>query len=171
MKVKKILVTGTFNSGKTQFVREASDIEIVTTERCITESIDARVKAETTVAMDYGQVKVGNWLLHLFGTPGQARFEFMWDILAHDIDAFILLVDSEDRGSLMEAVRIMRILRKRAKVPYLVAANKQDGNRALSPAEIAHLLKVDKSVPVVSCIARDNQSVRRVLERTVALLS
>ena len=171
MKSRKILVTGTFNSGKTQFVREASDIEIVTTERCITESIGARVKEETTVAMDYGQVKVGDWLLHLFGTPGQARFEFMWDILARDIDAFILLVDSEDRGSLMEAVRIMRILRKRSKVPYLVAANKQDGNRALSPTEIARLLKLGESVPVVSCIARDSQSVRRVLECTIKLLS
>ncbi|MEA3308772.1 MAG: ADP-ribosylation factor-like protein [Chloroflexota bacterium] len=171
MEAKKILVTGTFNSGKTQFVREASDIDIVTTERRITEPQDAQVKEETTVAMDYGQVRVGKRLLHLYGTPGQARFEFMWEILARDMDAFILLVDSEDRGSLIEVIHIMRVLRKRSKVPYLIAANKQDRRKALSPTEIARLLKVGKSVPVVSCIARDGQSVRRVLERTIELLT
>ncbi len=167
----KVVVTGTFNSGKTAFVRTASDIEIVTTERHITDPEDARVKAETTVAMDYGQATVEGVLMHLYGTPGQDRFDFMWHILSNDVSAFILIIDSQDRASFMDAVRMIRELRRKAQAPYLVAANKQDGRRALSPEEIASALNLPDSVPVVSCVASDPKSVERVLKETLELLS
>lgn len=169
MHTYKVVVTGPFNAGKTEFVRTASDIEIVTTERQISDAA-AEVKAETTVALDYGHVKVGDALVHLYGTPGQARFEFMWEILSRDTDAFVLLVDSEERGSLMEAMQMIRLMRKNAKVPYLVAANKQDGKMPMTPQEIAKLLKLPASVPVLPCVARDRGSVLRVLEKVVTLL-
>ena len=171
MKAYKIVVTGPFNAGKTAFVRTASDIAIVSTEQRITNELASGDKTQTTVALDYGHAKVGNVLLHLYGTPGQERFEFMWGILSHKTDAFILLVDSEDRGSLMDAVRMLRLMRKGKRVPYLVAANKQDGRTALSPEKIARLLKLPASVPVVSCVAHDTRSVRRVLKRTVGILA
>ncbi|MGC9397506.1 MAG: GTP-binding protein [Anaerolineae bacterium] len=171
MKAKKILVTGTFNSGKTLFVQTASEIPIVTTERRISEAQLAKVKEETTVAMDYGQVHIDDTLLHLYGTPGQNRFDFMWSILARDADAFVLVVDSRDRGSWMEAVQILRTLRKQERVPFVVAANKQDGRRAMSPAEIARALDLPSSVPVVSCVARDEASVRNVLQEALNLIS
>ena len=39
-------------------------------------------KAGTTVAMDYGVMHLDDGeKIHLYGTPGQARFDFMWDIL------------------------------------------------------------------------------------------
>ncbi len=171
MQTKKILVTGAFNSGKTMFVRTASEIEIVTTERRITEAEDAKVKDETTVAMDYGQVRLDDTLMHLYGTPGQDRFDFMWSILAQDADAFVLVVDSGDRGSWMEAVQIIRTLRKQVQVPFLVAANKQDGRKAISPEKVAKALDLPDSVPVVSCVAQEEASVRAVLRETLALIS
>lgn len=171
MKICKVLVTGTFNSGKTAFVETASDIDIVTTERAITDPEDAKVKDETTVALDYGQTRVGDVLVHLYGTPGQDRFDFMWSILSSDMDAFILILDSEDRTSWMEAIRILRLLRKKHRVPFLVAANKQDGRKAASPSEIAQALSLPEDVPVVSCVAHDADSVQEVLWKTVTLLS
>ena len=68
----KIIVTGPFNSGKTAFISTISDIAVVTTERKITTE-DRGIKAETTVAMDYGRVELDGKVLHLNGTPGQAR--------------------------------------------------------------------------------------------------
>ncbi len=170
MKAYKIVVTGAFNAGKTAFVRAASDIDIVTTERRITHAQTAKIKAETTVALDYGQVKVNGALLHLYGTPGQSRFDFMWEILSGDTDAFVLVVDSVDRGSLMEGLQIVRMLRKRSLTPYLIAANKQDHARALVAAEIKRLLKVPAEVPVVPCVAHDAESVHQVLQHLVQLL-
>ncbi|MBN1488265.1 MAG: ATP/GTP-binding protein [Anaerolineae bacterium] len=170
MKSYKAIVTGPFNAGKTSFVRAASDIEIVTTERRITDPGMANVKEETTVAMDYGQRRVGDVMLHLYGTPGQARFEFMWDILSREMDLFILIVDSNDRGSFMDAVQILRLFRKQANVPYFVVANKQDGESVMSVADIAKLLKLPESVSVITCVAHEPDSVTSALEKIVAQL-
>ena len=79
--VYKVIVTGPFNAGKTAFVSTISDIAVVTTEKKITTE-DRGIKNETTVAMDYGRAEIDDKVLHLSGTPGQTRFNFMWDILA-----------------------------------------------------------------------------------------
>ena len=160
----KVVVTGPFNAGKTEFIRSISDIPIVSTEKPISNHFKS-VKDETTVAMDYGQVKLDDDMLHLYGTPGQPRFDFMWDILAAEMDAFILLVDSNDRGTFGDARRLIRTFRRKAKVPYLVVANKQDGDKALSPARVASALKLGSDTPVLPCVGIDKKSVRQVLER------
>ncbi len=170
MKQCKVIVTGAFNAGKTEFVRQASEIEIVTTERRITDPQTAGVKEETTVAMDYGQARINKVLVHLYGTPGQSRFEFMWDILSREMDAFVLLVDSTDQASFMDAIQLIRLLRKKGKTPYLVAANKQDLPAALPPDEIKQLLGLTDSVPVVPCVAPDVKSVQAVLRAVLEIL-
>jgi len=171
VKAYKIVVTGPFNAGKTAFIRTISDIDMVTTERRISDAqIATTVKSETTVAMDYGQKRLGDTLLHLYGTPGQARFEFMWSILAKEMDAFVLLVDSTDRASLMDAKQVIRQFRKQAKVPYVVAANKQDHAVALPPSDIQRLLSLSDNVAVLPCVAQNKASVLKVLERVRQLL-
>ena len=69
----KMVVTGPFSAGKTQFIRTISEIDVVSTERKL--SADAeRIKEQTTVAMDFGRISIDDDLvLYLFGTPGQRR--------------------------------------------------------------------------------------------------
>jgi hypothetical protein len=171
MQSYKVVITGPFNAGKTVFIKTASDIDIVTTERKITDPSLSGVKKETTVAMDYGQKRMDQVVFHLHGTPGQERFEFMWKILAREMNAFILLVDSADKGSLMDAKQIMRLFLKQSKVPYLVVANKQDLRGAMAPKKIANLLALPKDVPVVPCVAQDPASVDQVFVIVRQLLS
>jgi small GTP-binding protein len=167
--VYKVLVTGPFNVGKTEFIRTISDIPIVSTERRMTDHF-ASTKDETTVAMDYGQVRLASTVFHLYGTPGQPRFDFMWDILAKEMQAFILLVDSCDHGSFMQAKKLIRVFRRKGRVPYLVAANMQDKEKALSPEGIGKRLGLDEKIPIVPCVATDKASVRNVLEELKALI-
>jgi len=162
-RVYKVLVTGPFNAGKTEFTRTISDIPIVTTERRISDQLQS-VKDETTVAMDYGQFRLDGDLFHLHGTPGQPRFDFMWDILSKEMDAFIVLVDSQDREGLLKAKRLIRLFRRKGRVPYLVAANKQDLDSALSVEAIGKALGLDEKTPLVPCVATDRDSVASVLE-------
>jgi small GTP-binding protein len=159
----KVVVTGPFNVGKTEFVRSISDIPIVSTERRITDQLRA-TKEETTVAMDYGQVRLGDDMFHLYGTPGQPRFDFMWDILAKEMDAFLVLVDSGDRETFLQAKRLLRIFSGRDRVPCMVVANKQDRDNALPVEKITRALGLEGKTPVVPCIATDKSSVRKVLE-------
>jgi signal recognition particle receptor subunit beta len=165
----KVLVTGPFNAGKTEFVRAVSDIPIVTTEKRITDSY-AATKDETTVAMDYGQVRLGEDLLHLYGTPGQPRFDFMWDILSREMHAFILLVDSCDREGFLVARQLLRTFRRKGPVPYLVAANKQDLDHALSVEEISKRLGLNGDIPVTPCVATDRKSALNVLKELQTLI-
>ncbi len=165
----KIVVTGPFNVGKTEFVRAGSDIPIVSTERRITDHL-ASTKEETTVAMDYGHVRLNDDMFHLYGTPGQPRFDFMWDILSTEMHAFILLVDSSDRQSLLPAKQLLRVFGRKSRVPCLVVANKQDEVNALSVEEIAKRLGLDAKTRVVPCNATDRDSVRKVLEELQSLV-
>ncbi len=165
----KIVVTGSFNVGKTEFVRTGSDIPIVSTERRITDHL-ASTKEETTVAMDYGHVRLDDDMFHLYGTPGQPRFDFMWDILSTEMHAFLLLVDSSDRQSLLPTKQLLRVFSRKGHVPCLVVANKQDKANALSVEEIAKRLGLDEKTRVVPCIATDKGSVRKVLEELQALV-
>ncbi|HEY72781.1 MAG: GTP-binding protein [Chloroflexi bacterium] len=163
MGTTKVVITGPFNAGKTEFIRTISDIPIVSTERAISDHLKS-VKDETTVAMDYGHVKINGDVFHLYGTPGQPRFDFMWDILSKEMQAFVLMVDSCDRGTFSQARRLIRIFRRKARVPYLVVANKQDGRKALSVQKVRDALKLDSDISVLPCIATDKNSVRNVLE-------
>jgi len=172
VKSYKIVITGPFNAGKTAFIRTVSDIDMVTTERRISDpQVATATKSETTVALDYGQKRLGDTLLHLYGTPGQARFEFMWPILAKEMDAFVVLVDSTDRTSFMDVKQVIRLFGKQAKVPYVVAANKQDRAVALPPAEVQRLLSLSAKVAVLPCVAQDKASVLSVLEHVRQLLA
>jgi len=168
-RVYKVLVTGPFNAGKTEFTRTISDIPIVTTERPISDHFKS-VKDETTVAMDYGQFRLDSDLFHLYGTPGQPRFDFMWDVLSKEMDAFVLLVDSHDRQGLVQAKRLIRTFRRKSRVPYLVVANKQDMENALPVEAIGKVLGLDEKTPVIPCVATDRASVRSALEALRRLL-
>ncbi|MFQ6100463.1 MAG: ATP/GTP-binding protein [Anaerolineae bacterium] len=167
--IYKVVVTGPFSAGKTEFIQTISDTPIVSTEKPISDHFKS-IKDETTVAMDYGQVRLGSDLFHLYGTPGQPRFDFMWDILSKEMHAFILLVDSCDRGTFPQARRLIRIFRRKGQVPYLVVASKQDGDNPLSAQEMGKALGLESSVPVVPCVAIDKASVRNVLGELKALI-
>ena len=66
--IPKILVTGPYHAGKTSFVRTASYKSVSVNRKGL------EGKNETTVALDFGHVKLGGFLVELFGTPGQQRF-------------------------------------------------------------------------------------------------
>jgi small GTP-binding protein len=165
----KIIVTGPFNSGKTVFVSTISDIAVVTTEKKITTE-DRGIKNETTVAMDYGRVEIEGRILHLSGTPGQVRFNFMWDILAKEMDAFIVLVDSTDRLSFPDAGELIDIFSNIHSVPYLVAANKIDLPGSASLDEVRRGINAGPDITVVPCVAIQRASVRRVLLQVIELI-
>lgn len=165
----KVIVTGPFNSGKTAFIGTISDIEVVTTERKITTE-DRGIKAETTVAMDYGRVELDGKVLHLNGTPGQARFDFMWEILAREMNGFIVLVDATDPPSFPDAADLIQLFSGLHDVPYLVVANKTDMDGAVSLAEVRRRMNTGDNVTIMPCVALEKSSVRQVLLQIIELI-
>jgi small GTP-binding protein len=163
MQTVKMVITGPFSAGKTEFIRSISEIDVVSTERKISDAT-SRVKKETTVAMDFGRISVDeNLVLYLFGTPGQKRFDFMWEILSEGMLGFVVLVDSVRPETFREARRILDIFRNYASTPYVVAANKQDLEDAWPPEDLRIALKISPGIKLLPCVATDKESVKNVL--------
>lgn len=165
----KIVVTGPFNSGKTEFIKTISDIEVVSTERKITTE-DRGIKAETTVAMDYGRTKLNDDTLYFYGTPGQTRFSFMWEILASEMNGFIVLVDSTDKPSFPEAAELIEQFTSFIKVPYLIVANKTDLDGSASLTDVRRGTKASSEITVMPCVALQKTSVRQVMLQMIEIL-
>jgi small GTP-binding protein len=163
MQTVKMVVTGPFNAGKTAFIQSVSEIDVVATERKITSEIE-KIKETTTVAMDFGRITVDDDLvLYLFGTPGQKRFDFMWEILSEGMLGFIVLVDSTRPETFREARSILQTFRAYAPTPYVVAANKQDISDAWELEDMRLALRLDPKIKLLPCVARKKESVKTVL--------
>ena len=90
----KIIFTGPVGAGKTTAIHSISDLPPIKTDAAASDMAKSK-KAATTVAMDYGVMNLpGGEKIHLYGTPGQERFDFMWDILVTGGIGLILLLDN-----------------------------------------------------------------------------
>jgi small GTP-binding protein len=163
MQTVKMVVTGPFNAGKTAFIKSVSEIDVVATERKISAEAE-KVKDTTTVAMDFGRITVDDDLvLYMFGTPGQKRFDFMWEILSEGMLGFIVMVDSTRPETFREARSILQTFRAYAPTPYVVAANKQDMNDAWELNDIRLALRLDPKIKLLPCVAQKKDTVKAVL--------
>ena len=89
----KIVFTGPMGAGKTTAIRAISDAPPVSTEVANTDRA-TNAKPTTTVALDYGQLLLEDGTaVSLYGTPGQERFSFMWEILCRGSLGVVLLLD------------------------------------------------------------------------------
>ena len=135
--IKKIVIAGTVGAGKTTLVETISDIETVKTERQ-TSDRNKSIKSLTTVGMDFGRCKVNNNLtLHLYGTPGQSRFNFMWDVLITKADAYILLIPAHRPDDLPEVNKILNFINSKVEIPMIFGITHTDCSGALSINRIA----------------------------------
>jgi uncharacterized protein len=136
MNTLRVVVTGAPGAGKSSFVQAISENNAVDTDRTATDET-SQIKQTTTVAMDYGHLSIGHKLhLHLYGTPGQSRFDFMWDFLIRRADAYILLVAAHRPHDFARAKEIMAFMNERSNIPMIVGVTHLDCPRAYSLDQI-----------------------------------
>lgn len=133
----RLVVTGPVGAGKSTFIRSVSEIEVVDTDRRATDETTL-MKKRTTVAFDFGRLQFGpDMALHLYGTPGQARFDFMWDILIRKAHAYILLVAAHRPSEFRYARRILNFMDQRAKIPIVIGITHIDCADAWNEENVA----------------------------------
>ena len=163
MQTVKMVVTGPFNAGKTEYIQTVSEIDVVSTEKKISSEAE-KIKSATTVAMDFGRITVDDDLvLYLFGTPGQKRFDFMWEIVSEGMLGFIVMVDSTRPETFREARSILETFRAYAPTPYIVAANKQDLEDAWEVDDMRIALRLDPAIKLLPTVSIDKESVKNTL--------
>jgi len=160
--IAKILVTGPFGSGKTTLIKHVSDEQFSGKDVETTDEL-AQYKGMTTVGMDFGIIHVDEGLdVHLFGTPGQARFNFMWKILSKGALGGIFLVDTASERALAEAEQMIKVWSDLPGFPVIVGATKQDAPGAISLEELSQRLNLGET-PVFAVDAREREDNRMLV--------
>ncbi len=165
--IKRVVVTGTVGVGKTTLIRSISDIKTVDTERKATDETKL-LKPNTTVSMHFGRIQMNNsTIVHLFGTPGQLRFDFMWDLLISRANACILLVSANRPHESDRTRQIIDFINKRVQIPMVVGMTHADFPGALNAERIARNIgygHVSNRPPFVTVNPTQPISIKKLLQ-------
>jgi uncharacterized protein len=168
----KIVFTGPMGAGKTTAIRALSDAPPVSTEVRNTDQ-RAYAKESTTVALDYGELALEDGsVVRLYGTPGQARFGFMWSIIARGALGVILLIDASSRTAAADLKTFIEAFKNTTPdQPFVIGVGRlpQDDSSRLD--ELAHYVEQAGLVaPVFAVDVRQREDVLLLLETLLCIL-
>jgi len=149
--IPKILITGAFFAGKSTFLHALSTQTV---------SID---RIGTTIAIERCHVEYKGFSADIFGTSGQERFTPIIKLLSGESMGVFLILDSSNPQDFIHAKEILQITKSYG-LPYIVIANKQDLQEALTPEEIRKHLDLGKDIPVVPAVAKDKIGIFEAFE-------
>lgn len=121
----QLVFIGSFGVGKTTAVQSLSDIEVVSMEATANIEYNASMKDKTTttIGFDYGECLLDdNETISLYGIPGQARFENVWDVLLPRCSGVVLWVFANQGNALSDCERWLKILRQKNAIHKLAVA-------------------------------------------------
>jgi small GTP-binding protein len=161
----KIIFTGPVGVGKTTAIAALSDDPPVQTDASASDMTAVR-KGYTTVAMDYGVIRLDeNTKVHLYGTPGQERFDFMWGILSKGSMGLILLLDNTRANPLKDLKFFLDSFRDLLQdAPVVVGVTKMDlRNQPGVDVYQQYLAQHGLNVPVFEVDARNEDDVKQLV--------
>lgn len=162
MEIMRLVITGPVGAGKSTFIRSISEIDPVDTDRSATDET-LLIKQKTTVAFDFGRLQfTPDMALHLYGTPGQSRFDFMWDILIEKAHAYMILVAAHRPHEFRYARRIINFMNQRVNIPMIIGLSHTDCPGAWFPENMAIALGYSHErncPPIIAVNPTDTESV------------
>lgn len=162
MKNVMIFVIGAFSSGKTQLIRTVSD----------TFEIGAYSTDKSRPwSYDHGQIATSTELhLHMFGNPGAVPPSLAWELFNYgaSMAGFIVMIDSTNPIAFDESKGIIHYIESLEKYPYIIVANKQDKEDAISPILLSAVMDLmDKTI--VECVAIEKDSACNVVRELLRI--
>lgn len=168
----KIIFTGPVGSGKTTAIGAISDTPPVGTDvSCSDES--AQIKDTTTVAMDYSYISLEDGTrIHLYGTPGQDRFDFMWNILCKNGIGLVLLVNNDHPEPVMQLDHYLDAFSDFIQETGVVIGVTRSGisDQAYIEDYQQRLAERDQIFPVFEIDARNSDDVKILVHALLAIL-
>jgi signal recognition particle receptor subunit beta len=162
----KILFTGPVGAGKTTAISSISDEPPMKTDRLASDMTKNRKKS-TTVAMDYGTMKLADGeQIHIYGTPGQERFDFMWQILTKGGIGLVLLLDNSRENPFQDLEFFLKAFSSFIeKTTVVIGITQMDVSNKPSLEEYRlQLRERELNVPVFEVDAREREDVSLLIQ-------
>lgn len=156
----KILFTGTMGAGKSTAINALSETATVNTD--VHNSDTSVDKERTTVGLDFGQFTLDNGdRIRMFGTPGQARFDFLWKILSKGALGLIILADNSRPDPLADiCVYLNGFSNELDTLPCTIGVGRLDTHPIPSLDDYADLLAAkNRIVPIIGVDVRRKDDV------------
>lgn len=167
----KIVFAGSMGAGKTTAIRALVEGGVVSTEVPLSEGAHGDKQA-TTVGFDYGECRIDDsTVLRLFGTPGQARFRFMWDILAQGAFGLVVLADNSREDPVGDVLQYLQAFAGHIPVERMVVGIGRTDSHPEPGAEhyCERLRAAGFDVPTLDVDVRRSGDVRLLLAVLVSL--
>jgi uncharacterized protein len=184
METISIFVDGAFSSGKTEFIRAISEIEVVSVEPI------KKDPSKLSPSLDFGRLTIDDGcVLYFYGRSGSARMLLIEDpnfLQKHRHHCGLIgVVDSVYFEHIQTystnrptdtfikdhaAIAGIHTIRKR-ELPFLLVASKQDKEGARSVEEMREVLQLDDNVKLLPCSAKtDPVGVYRAVRELLTML-
>ena len=124
----KVIITGPVGAGKTTAINALTDENALITDVPVSDMTTSKRKQTTTVALDYGVIKLDNDdVAHVYGTPGQERFDFMWEIISEGANGLVLLLDNCRNYPFRDLIYFTKQFRALIEdVPFIIGVTRSD---------------------------------------------
>jgi uncharacterized protein len=167
MEIMNLVVTGTVGAGKSTFIRAVNEMKVVTPDRYTTGDEAFLPPDTTTASIDFETLQFDEEMaIHIYGTPSQVRFDFMWEILIERAHAYVVLIAAHRPSEFHYARRILNFMNQHAQIPMIIGITHNDCEDAWCPEDIALALGYQNSTkqpPIVAVNTQDRESVAMAL--------
>lgn len=168
----KVAFVGEPGAGKTTCIAALSEIAPITTDVECTDEL-ALIKKTTTVALDYGELDLGQpGRLLLYGLPGQSRFRFMFDVVRDGLLGVVILVDATSDHAVAGLAETLETYADEFRhLPCVLALNKHPQPAEELKQQCQDVLREYKLVAPLQIVdARKREDVVRLFELLFLLL-
>lgn len=174
MEILRLIVTGAPGVGKSTFIRSISELETANTNSKSINQVGL-FEQDATTKLDFGRFKFNpDIVMHLYGPPGQAGFEFLWDLVTHRAHACIMLLAAHRPKEFFYSRRLLSFLKLRVNVPVIIGLTHMEYPTAWSVENITLALGCTdekNSPPIIPVNPKQKDSVAQSLTVLVQHLS
>ncbi|NEQ28143.1 MAG: GTPase [Microcoleus sp. SIO2G3] len=167
MEIMRLIVTGAVDSGKSSLIRSVSEIQVADLKHQATTRTSSPNET-TATALDYGRVNIGSDMaMHLYGTPGQAKFSYIWELLISRAHACLVVVAANRPGDFHYARLLLSLMEARMHIPMIIGLTHTDCPTAWSKEDVTIALGYahqEKRPTMVTVNPTEKTSVLQVLK-------